>query len=441
MNIAVFGLGYVGCVTAACLARDGHHVIGVDVNCEKVERIRQGESPVIEPGLPRLIQDGVKSGKIEATGDATYAIRQADLAIICVGTPSKQDGNLELKYVERVCRDIGQALRLKNSYTVIVVRSTILPGVASEHLVPLLEQEAGKKAGFEFGFCVNPEFLREGTAIVDFDTPPYTVIGQLDEKSGDQAAQLYANIDAPVHRVSLGAAEMIKYAGNAFHALKVVFANEIGNLCQQHAVDSHEVMDVFVQDTKLNISSAYLKPGFSFGGSCLGKDLRALLYEARQHSLRLPVLESVLPSNQLQVEKVLNILLNNGRHSVGLIGLSFKSDTDDLRESPAVELAERLIGKGFDLHIYDREVSLGHLHGSNRSFIAQAIPHLSSLIRPTLEETVQASHSVVITKRLSNEEFVILSRLLRSDQSLIDLVRLNGRIMPDFEGTYYGICW
>jgi GDP-mannose 6-dehydrogenase len=288
---------------------------------------------------------------------------------------------------------------------------------------------------------VNPEFLREGSAIADFDNPPFTVIGQLDNQSGDQVARLYANIDAPIYRVSLGAAGMIKYASNAFHALKVVFANEIGNLCQVHGVDSHQVMDVFVKDTRQNISPYYLKPGFAFGGSCLGKDLRALLFTARQRSVRLPVLESILPSNQLHVEKALNLILENGRQSVGLIGLSFKSNTDDLRESPAVELAERLIGKGFELHIYDQEVSLSHLHGSNRGYIDQVIPHISSLIRSTLEETIQLSQSVVVTKPLSNEELATLTSLLRPDQTLIDLVRLNGQRMPNFEGKYHGLCW
>lgn len=441
MKIAVFGLGYVGCVTAACLARDGHHIVGVDVNAEKLRSIQRGESPIIEPGLPEMIQKGVASGRLQVTADAAYAVGHADLVIICVGTPSGQDGNLELNYVERVCQDIGQALRKKDEYSVVVVRSTILPGVASERLIPLLEIESGNKAGRDFGFCVNPEFLREGSAIADFDNPPFTVIGQLDNQSGDQVARLYANIDAPIYRVSLGAAGMIKYASNAFHALKVVFANEIGNLCQVHGVDSHQVMDVFVKDTRQNISPYYLKPGFAFGGSCLGKDLRALLFTARQRSVRLPVLESILPSNQLHIEKALNLILEDGRRSVGLIGLSFKSNTDDLRESPAVELAERLIGKGFELHIYDQEVSLSHLHGSNRGYIDQVIPHISSLIRSTLEETIQVSQSVVVTKPLSNEELATLTSLLRPDQTLIDLVRLNGQRMPNFEGKYHGLCW
>jgi GDP-mannose 6-dehydrogenase len=441
MKIAVFGLGYVGCVTAACFARDGHAVIGVDVNPEKVQSMRRGESPIVEPGLSQLIEVTVASGTLQVTCDAAAAIQQADLALICVGTPSQPDGSLETAHVARVCHDIGQALQTRDAYITIVIRSTLLPGTALTCLLPLLEQASGKKAGADFGFCVNPEFLREGSAIQDFDHPPYTVIGQLDERSGQRVAELYTKIDAPLYHLPLDAAAMLKYASNAFHALKVVFANEIGNLCQAYDVDSHTVMDLFVQDTKLNISSAYLKPGFAFGGSCLGKDLRALLHAARQSNVRLPVLEAVLPSNQLQVEKALSLLLPRGRHAVGILGLSFKPHTDDLRESPAVELAERLLGKGFDLRIYDREVSLSRLHGSNRHYIDQAIPHISSLMQPTIEETIEPSQSVVIAKRLSEKEAVTLFKFLRPEQHLIDLVRLNGRTAAACQSPYYGICW
>jgi GDP-mannose 6-dehydrogenase len=441
MNIAVFGLGYVGCVSAACLARDGHRVIGVDVNPVKVKCIQQGTSPIIEPGLEVLIQTSVAAGLLQATGDVACAIDHAEVAMICVGTPSQDDGGLELKYVERVCKDIGRALADKEVYITIVVRSTILPGTALERLLPILEAESGKKAGRDLGFCVNPEFLREGSAIADFDHPPYTIIGQLDAQSGERVAQLYAHLDAPLYRVPLGVAEMVKYTSNAFHALKVVFANEIGNVCQSYSIDSHQVMNIFAQDTKLNLSPAYLKPGFAFGGSCLGKDLRALLYAARQHNVRVPVLESVLPSNSLQIQKVARILLRAGRWKVGIIGLSFKPGTDDLRESPAVELAEQLIGKGFKLYIYDREVTLGCLYGSNRAFIDQIIPHIGSLMRPSLEEAVSAAEIVVVTKRLSGDEEETLFRLLRPDQVLVDLVGLDGQGVQELEGQYRGIAW
>lgn len=441
MNIAVFGLGYVGCTSAACLSRDGHRVIGVDVNPAKVEAIRRGKSPLIEPGLDVLIEGSVAAGLIEATDDAAYAIKRSELVMICVGTPSHENGSLELKYVERVCRDIGRALAGKKIYTVIIVRSTVLPGTAQARLIPLLEVEAHKKVGEGFGFCVNPEFLREGSAIADFDHPPYTVIGQSDERSGERVAQLYAHLDAPIYRVPLDVAEMVKYAGNAFHALKVVFANEIGNVCQIYGIDSHQVMDIFVQDIKLNLSPYYLRPGFAFGGSCLGKDLRALLYAARQRDVQVPMLESILPSNQLQVQKAVKMLLREGKRKVGVIGLSFKPSTDDLRESPAIELVERLIGKGFELYIYDREVSLSQLHGSNRAYIDNVIPHIGSLMRASLKEVLEATEAIVVTKHLSSDELDQLLSLLRSDQILIDLVRLDRQELQEFEGQYSGICW
>lgn len=441
MNIAVFGLGYVGCVSTACFARDGHRVIGVDINPEKIESIRAGQSPIIEPGLDDLVQQGVEAGRIEATDDAGYAVGRADVAMICVGTPSHPNGSLDLTYVERVSQDVGRALADKSPYTVIVVRSTMLPGSAQERVIPILESTSGKQAGEDFGFCVNPEFLREGTAIPDFDHPPYTVIGQLDERSGEQVAQLYAQVEAPLYRAPLGVAEMVKYASNAFHALKVVFANEIGNVCTACGIDSHQVMDIFVQDKQLNLSPYYLKPGFAFGGSCLGKDLRALLYTARQGDVRLPVLESILPSNQLQVQKVLDLLTRLDKRRVGMVGLSFKPNTDDLRESPAVELAERLIGKGFELSIYDREVSLSRLHGSNRAYIDRVIPHIGSLLQPSLEEAVEAAEVVVVTQRLPEGEQRQLLDILQPEQTLIDLVRLDGRGLHAFEGEYRGIAW
>ncbi|MEZ4617227.1 MAG: nucleotide sugar dehydrogenase [Caldilineaceae bacterium] len=349
-----------------------------------------------------------------------------DIAIICVGTPSRSNGDADTSYVEKVCHDIGTVLRNRDSYLVVVLRSTMLPGQAQHNLIPILEAASGKQVGRDFGFCVNPEFLREGSAVADFDNPPYTIIGEFDAQSGDALEQLYAHLNAPLYRVNLGVSEMVKYASNVFHAIKVVFANEIGNLCKDYGVDSHAVMDVFTQDNKLNLSPYYLKPGFAFGGSCLGKDTRALLYAARQKDLRLPMLESILPSNQLQVEKALDMITATGKRKIGIIGLSFKANTDDLRESPAVELAERLLGKGYEVHIYDREVSLSRLHGSNKSFITQSIPHIAALLRPTLQETLERSESVVVTKRLSTTEYQSLATELRHDQILFDLVRLNG---------------
>ncbi len=441
MNIAVFGLGYVGSVTSACLARDGHHVIGVDVNREKIAALHEGKSPIIEPDLAELTAENVAAGRLEATDDAYQAVQQSDLLMICVGTPSRENGSLDLQYVCNVCNQIGAALAGKDSYSTIVLRSTVLPGASLEHLLPALEAASGKRAGVDFGFCVNPEFLREGSAISDFDNPPFTVIGEFNERSGEQAAALYADINAPLFRVPLGVGEMVKYASNAFHALKVTFANEIGNLCQAYGVDSHVVMDIFTKDTKLNLSPAYLRPGFAFGGSCLPKDLRALLYAAQQADISAPVLESILPSNQLQTEKAVEMLVRSGKRRIGMLGLSFKPNTDDLRESPALELAEQLLGKGFELFIYDREVSLAGLHGSNRAYMEQAIPHIHSLLQPSLAETVAQVEAIVVTKPSSPGDYQELIRLLRPDHVLIDLVRLNGRGQLPFAGSYHGIAW
>jgi len=441
MRIAIFGLGYVGCVSAACLARDGHEVVGVDVKAEKVAAINAGECPIIEPGLAELVRENVAAGRLRATTDTAAAVYGADLALICVGTPSQPNGGLDLGYVERVCLDVGRALAAKAVYTVVAVRSTVLPGSVQRTILPALERGAGAPAGERFGFCVNPEFLREGTAVADFDRPPYTVIGELDPRSGDVLAQVYARLDAPLHRVGLGAAEMIKYANNAFHALKVVFANEIGNIAQMYGVDSHEVMDVFVQDTKLNLSPYYLRPGFAFGGSCLPKDLRALLYAARQSDVPVPALAAVLESNQRHLEKALAMVMAEGRRKVGVIGLSFKPNTDDLRESPAVELLERLIGKGYSARVYDREVELSRLHGSNRDYLTHTIPHIVSLMRSSLEEVCGESEVIVVTKKLSAAEAGELVGLLRPDQTLIDLVRLDPELVRQCKGAYHGICW
>lgn len=439
-SIAVFGLGYVGCVSAACFAKNGHYVIGVDINQKKIDAIKQGKSPIVEPGLEPLIRAGRATGRIEVTSDATYVIAHAQLLFVCVGTPSRPNGSQDLSAVERVCTTIGQALAHREQYAVVVIRSTILPGMAQERLIPLLEKESGKHAGTDFGFCVNPEFLREGNAIADFEHPPFTLIGQLDERSGEIVAQLYSHLEAPILRVPLGVAEMVKYASNLFHALKIVFANEIGNLCQAYGIDSHQVMDIFIQDTKLNISPSYLRPGFAFGGSCLGKDARAFLHAARQRDILLPVLEAILQSNHLQVQKALEMVLREGKRKIGVVGLSFKAGTDDLRESPIVELVEQLIGKGFEVYIYDREVSLSRLHGTNREYIDGVIPHIGSLLCSSLEETVRPVEAVVLAKRLNQEEHKQLLQLLRPDHILFDLIR-DEQIIQNFKGHYHGIAW
>lgn len=440
LKIAVFGLGYVGCVSTACFARDGHQLIGVDILTEKVQLIGQGKSPIIEPGLAELLRAGVDAGRIRTTHNGGEAVAAASIVMVCVGTQSDADGTPDLSAVESVCAEIGRSLAQTQAYKVVVIRSTILPGCARNQLIPILEQTSGKQAGQDFGFCVNPEFLREGSAIADFDDPPYTIIGELDRRSGAMLAQLYAHGSAPEY-VPLGVAEMVKYAGNAFHALKVVFANEIGNLCHAAGVDSHAVMDIFVKDSKLNLSPTYLKPGFAFGGSCLPKDLRALTAFAHNEDISVPVLDAILPSNEIQLRRALVLLETAQSRHVGLLGLSFKPGTDDLRESPAVVLAQQLLEMGTELAIYDREVSLSTLHGSNRAYLDRVLPDIDAVMRLTLAETIAGADTIVIAKPLSAEEYDALTVLLRDDQTVIDLVRVNGHRLPDFGGRYDGISW
>lgn len=439
MDVSVFGLGYVGCVTAACLASQGHKVVGVDVNADKVLAINNGQSPIMEPGLDRLIHASVNVGNLSATQDAAEAVSHADVSLICVGTPSSPNGSLNLEYVERVCVQIGSALAAINTYRVVVLRSTTLPGTLRTRLIPLLTRESGKQVGAEFGAAVSPEFLREGSAIEDFRNPPFTLIGEVDERAGDVLAALYASIPAPVFRTSPETACMIKYASNAFHATKVTFANEIGRLCSELGVDSTDVMNIFCQDTKLNISSRYLRPGFAFGGSCLPKDLRALLYLARHRDLQLPVLESILPSNRVHVQEAVDLVLKDSRRRVGIIGLSFKPDTDDLRESPIVELAETLTGKGLDVRIYDENVNLSKLVGGNKAFIERVIPHISALMCASIEEVVELSDVIVVAHEL-RDGWERLVDLLKPGQLLIDLVKIvsDGDRCPV---AYEGICW
>ena len=436
--ISVFGLGYVGVVSSACLADHGHKIIGVDVNSIKVDMINQGHSPIIEEGLSELIQDGVSNGRIQATVDAVQAIRCSDISIICVGTPSQPNGSLDLTYIKRVSEEIGEGLAAKQDYHLIIARSTMLPGSTEEVVIPILEYASGKRAGRDFGVCFNPEFLREGSSIKDFYHPPYTIIGSDSQTVINAVYQLYEMLDAKLIAVPIKVAEMIKYASNAFHALKVTFANEVGNICRQQNIDSHQVMDVFCQDTKLNISPAYLKPGFAFGGSCLPKDVRALLYQARQFDLNSPVLEAIIPSNCYQIDLAYQMVQQTGRKRVGILGFSFKEGTDDLRESPMVELIERLIGKGYQVKVYDRNVSLANLHGANRAYIEQEIPHIASLMCSTIDDLLVDREVIVVGNRAS--EFRTVAAQLRPEQTIIDLVR----ILEDthhLNGTYQGICW
>src|SRR5712692_5536922 len=436
MKISVLGLGYVGTVSAACLAREGHEVIGVDPESRKIDLINAGRTPVIERDIGEIIEEQVAAGRLSATTDVTAAIRCTDLSLICVGTPSMPNGGIDLRHVRRVCEQIGSVLLNHQGAPVIVVRSTMLPGTMRELVIPTLEANSGKRAGTEFGVCINPEFLREGTAVHDYYHPPKTVVGEFNRASGDLLASLYARMPGPLIRTDIETAEMVKYADNAWHALKVGFANEIGNVCKALEVDGHRVMDIFCQDTKLNLSPYYLKPGFAFGGSCLPKDLRALLYKAKTLDLTLPILGAILPSNEQQIERGVRAVVEQGSRRVGILGFSFKSGTDDLRESPVVELAERLIGKGFDLRVYDGNVRLAAIHGANRDYILNRVPHISRLMVASIDEVLD--HADTIVSGNAAPEFRDVPKRLTDGQTIIDLVRITDS--RSVSGVYEGIC-
>lgn len=436
MKISVLGLGYVGCVSAACFAKLGHEVVGADVSDVKVDIINGGKSPIVEPGIEELIAEGVAAGRLRATKDAESAVAETDLSIVCVGTPGQHNGSLDLTYIKRVCQQIGAALEKKKTSHIVVMRSTMLPGTIHETVIPTLEVYSGKKAGRDFHVVINPEFLREGTSIYDFDHPPFTLIGADHEEAAEITKRLYAHLDAPIYVIRVKEAEMVKYSCNAFHAAKVVFANEIGNLCKKLGVDSHAVMEVFCKDTKLNLSPYYLKPGFAYGGSCLPKDLRAINYKAKSVDAELPMLGALSRSNSLQVEIAADRVLRSGKKNVGILGMSFKSGTDDLRESPMVTLIEILLGKGIRLSIFDRDVELARLFGANKSYIEKEIPHISSLMRSSLEEVVSNAEMLVVGKK--EEEYRQALSKVGPGILVLDLVRLGG-----VEGLpgYDGLCW
>ena len=438
MKVSVFGLGYVGSVSAASFAADGHTVVGVDVNPDKVASLNEGRSPIVEKGLDELIRAGAANGSLRATTSTEEAVHATDLSLLCVGTPSRKNGSLDLTYLERVSEQIGSALRQKDGYHVVVVRSTVLPGTTHDVVIPTLERASGKQYGTGFGVTVNPEFLREGTAIQDFRQPPLTLVGHNYKSDAAPTEALYSKVDAPLVNTSIRTAEMIKYASNTWHALKVCFANEIGNLCKRVDIDSHEFMDIFCRDEKLNLSSYYMKPGFAFGGSCLPKDVRALQYRAKEVDLDMPVIKAILGSNQLQIQHALEQVMESGKKRVGLLGFSFKAGTDDLRESPIVILAEALLGKGYDLRIYDRNVSIARLVGANKEYINTQIPHLSSLLCETIDEVLE--HSEVIVVGNAAPEFADALKRTRADQTIVDLVRVK-TAREDIPADYQGICW
>lgn len=430
-------MGYVGCVSGACFAAMGHQVVGVEPNPAKVNLINAGKSPVVEKGLDTLIARVVRNGAFTATDDWSKAVNESDLALVCVGTPSLPNGSIDLRFVQRVCEQIGTALAGLERRVTVVIRSTVMPGTIERLVIPTIERASGKQAGKDFGMCMHPEFLREGTSIHDFYNPPKIVIGQYDEASGQALAELYKGIPG-VLRTELRIAEMVKYADNCFHAVKVTFANEIGNICKRINIDSHRVMEIFCKDTKLNLSPYYLKPGFAFGGSCLPKDLRAIIHEARATDLDIPMLSAVLESNSHQINDFINSLLVFKGRSLGFLGLSFKGGTDDLRTSPIVEVVESMLGKGYRIKIYDQHVSLARLVGANKDYIENEIPHLSRLMCSSARELVEQSDVIVISHR--DDGFKPALNFLRHDQVIMDLVRITDRgCLNGCE--YHGICW
>jgi GDP-mannose 6-dehydrogenase len=435
MKITVFGLGYVGCVVSACMAQDGHDVTGIDLDVSKVDAINRSQSPIVEPELGDVIARAVRAGRIRAQ---TSANEIGDISFVSVGTPSNGNGSFGASQILRVAAQIGELIAKTDHFHVVNIRSTVLPGTVEGKIIPLLETSSGKRLGEGFGVCVNPEFMRETTAVYDYYHPPMTVIGATDEPSGILVASLYDRIEAPVERCSIRTAEMMKYACNAFHALKITFANEIGNFCKALGIDSHEVMQIFCQDTKLNLSPYYLKPGFAFGGSCLPKDLRALLYESKMRDVELPMLNSLLASNRIQVERAVDQVRKTGKNKVGVLGLSFKAGTDDLRESPIVSLIENLIGKGYCISIYDEEVSLARLHGANKRYIEHSIPHISSLLKGRIEEVIAESEVLVVAKKGACFEESVAG--LNHGSVVIDLVRIFSD-RSKRPANYEGICW
>jgi GDP-mannose 6-dehydrogenase len=438
-RISVFGLGYVGAISAACFASRGHRVIGVDVDARKLDLLQRGIAPVIEAGLGELVCDGVASGLLSVTDSATGGVLATDVSLVCVATPSLPGGGLSTAYLEAVTDQIGSALAAKDGWHTVVYRSTMLPGTCESVLIPRLEQLSGKRVGVDFGVCVNPEFLREGTSVRDFFEPPKTVVGHTEDRSAALVLDLYDGVPGPRFLVPLGVAEMAKYVDNCFHALKVDFANEIGAICGALGLDSHEVMDVFLSDTKLNLSAAYLRPGFAFGGSCLPKDVRALTHAARRHDIEVPVISNILTSNEAHLRRALDTVLALGKRKVGMFGLSFKSGTDDLRESPMVELAERLIGKGCDVLIHDENVALSRLTGSNKAHIDERLPHLAELL--TEDRAAVANHGEVLVVAAKDEATLSAVEHAPVGTVVLDLVHVPRLREVRSDSQYLGLGW
>ena len=438
MKVSVFGLGYVGCVTATCLAQQGNHVIGVDINPEKVRLVNSGNSPISEPGLEELLSKVVSSGNLLGTTNSDFAVQETEISLISVGTPSNHNGCVNLDFIERVCSEIGESLSRKKGYHIVVIRSTVIPGTVLKRLVPILEEKSSRKVGSGFGICMNPEFLREGSAISDFYNPGITVIGQYDQQCGDVLKQIYSFVNSETIQTSIPIAEMTKYVSNNFHALKITFANEIGTLCKNEGIDGQEVMEIFCKDQRLNVSKAYLRPGFAFGGSCLPKDVRALAHWAKERDVEAPILSAIIPSNHYQIERAIEMIENTNRNRIGVLGLSFKPATDDVRESPTITLVETLVGRGYHVFIYDEIIDPEKLIGANRAFLERQLPHIAQLMLNSLEELIKAVEVIVIAN--GSPVFKQIPQLVRSDQILIDLVGII-KDQSNLLGNYEGICW
>jgi GDP-mannose 6-dehydrogenase len=436
-SISLFGLGYVGSVSAACFAHMGHKVTGVDISPTKVEMLDSGRSPIIEARMEELVAEANKACRLHATTDSIAAVLGSDVSFVCVGTPSLKSGKLDLSHVEHVSREIGTALKQKKASHTVVLRSTVLPGTTETLMIPAIESTSGKKHGKDFAVCYNPEFMREGSAVGDFLQPPYTILGAQDQQQLAPLRELYKDVPAATFETSIRVAEMVKYVSNLYHAVKVGFANEIGTLCKNLGVETDQVTKIFMSDTKLNVSSAYLAPGFAFGGSCLPKDLRAITYRGKELDLELPLLESLMPSNSKHVDRAVDAVLATGKRKLAMLGLSFKAGTDDLRESPQVQLIKRLLGEGCQVKVWDKDVSLGRLAGSNRQYIEDVIPHIGSLLSADMPEVVKGAEVVIVGTKVEREE---LGKLLTPGQIVIDLVNLDPARRPEAK-AYQGICW
>src|SRR6266542_1368535 len=438
MDISIFGLGYVGAVSLACLARDGHRVIGVDIEPAKLALIRQGRTPVVEEGMVELVDEVVRAGRVIVTDDVQSAIAETELSLVCVGTPSASNGSQDQTAMLRLAADIGRALHHKSAPHLIVFRSTVVPGTVEYVLRPIVERESGKRDGVDFHLCFQPEFLREGSSIRDYDKPPFTIVGANHPAAVDALRRLFGHLPCEFLPTSVRSAEMVKYCCNNFHALKITFANETARLCEAMRVDAFEVMDLVCRDRQLNISPAYLKPGFAFGGSCLPKDLRATMYLAKTHDVEMPMHAGILPSNRDHLDHAIAKIMESGKRRIGLVGLSFKTGTDDLRESPLVLLAEYCLGKGLSVMVYDPEVHLSSLLGANRRFMEQHVPHLGQLMKSELADVVAGSDLLVIGLN-DARVFATLSETVRPGQIVLDLVRMPER--AKLRSAYEGLCW